>query len=337
MRYGRELPDYPFNARALFTRGIIFAQQRLYGRWFPRLGRMAPLRYDCVGASANAAIRNLLLNDGPCMIARFGSGEMEATLRYWDLSSAGTFAEKGLRLLAGRIGPFWWDNSIRAGISWNAGLFPPTEEAMARFGARMLADCRAMDLLAGWLPGETRLHDAFFPSAVCVPLPTLEPFTFDQPWSAALSGKTVLAVHPFEATILQQYARRERLFENPDVLPPFRLKTYRTVQSQAGAPTPFPTWFDALEAMCRDISRIDFDIALIGAGAYGMPLAAHIKRMGKKAVHMGGATQLLFGIKGGRWDRLPAYAQTLYNDAWSRPLPEDRLPNCETIENGCYW
>ena len=27
----------------------------------------------------------------------------------------------------------------------------------------------------------------------------------------------------------------------------------------------------------------------LGCGAYGFPLAAHVKRMGKKAIHMGGS------------------------------------------------
>lgn len=32
----------------------------------------------------------------------------------------------------------------------------------------------------------------------------------------------------------------------------------------------------------------DYDICLIGYSAYGFPLAAHAKRKGKKAVHLGG-------------------------------------------------
>jgi len=68
-----------------------------------------------------------------------------------------------------------------------------------------------------------------------------------------------------------------------------------------------------------------------------MSIAAHIKRMGKKVVHMGGITQLMFGIKGGRWDQWPQFSEQLYNDAWIRPLPEDCPLNYETVENGAYW
>lgn len=335
--YGRELPGHPFNARALVTRGIIVAQRTVFSRWLRSVSLHAPLDPDCSGEAAGDAVHALLMRDAPCMVARFGTGEMETTLRHLDISLPGSPLVKSLQLLTGRIGPFWWDNSIRAGISWIAGLFPPTDEMMDRFGARMLEDCREIDLLAGWVTGEKRLHALFFPAAKCIPLPDLEPFFAASPWSRALAGKTVLAVHPFETTIRRQFEKRDRLFKDPRVLPPFELKTYRTVQSIAGNRTPFKTWFDALDHMCEAISAIDFDVALIGAGAYGMPLAAHIKRMGKKAVHMGGATQLMFGIKGGRWDHTPKYSEGLYNEHWSRPLPDECPGNFKTVEGGSYW
>jgi glycine/D-amino acid oxidase-like deaminating enzyme len=89
--------------------------------------------------------------------------------------------------------------------------------------------------------------------------------------------------------------------------------------------------------MCRKIDAIDFDIAIIGAGAYGLPMAAHVKRRGKKAVHLGGATQLLFGIRGKRWDTDYPHLQPLFNEHWARPLPTETPPNAKTIEAGCYW
>ena len=33
-----------------------------------------------------------------------------------------------------------------------------------------------------------------------------------------------------------------------------------------------------------------------------MLLAAHVKRLGKRAVHLRGATQILFSIKGKHWE-----------------------------------
>ena len=64
-------------------------------------------------------------------------------------------------------------------------------------------------------------------------------------------------------------------------------------------------------------------IALIGCGAYGLPLAAHVKRINKQAIHMGGALQILFGIKGKRWDNHPTIGN-LYNEYWVRPKTQDK-------------
>ena len=60
-------------------------------------------------------------------------------------------------------------------------------------------------------------------------------------------------------------------------------------------------WIKALEYMKHEISLIDFEIAILGCGAYGLPLSVHIKDMGRQALHLGGTTQLLFGIMGSRW------------------------------------
>ncbi len=85
-----------------------------------------------------------------------------------------------------------------------------------------------------------------------------------------------------------------------------------------------------------DISRTDFDIAILGCGAYGFPLAAEIKRMNKQAIHLGGATQIWFGIKGKRWDKeLPI--RNLYNDYWVKPSEDEKPKYASGVEGGCYW
>jgi len=82
--------------------------------------------------------------------------------------------------------------------------------------------------------------------------------------------------------------------------------------------------------------KIDFDVALIGAGSYSIPLASFVKGIGKKAIHLGGETQILFGIKGGRWDVREA-ERSFYNEHWVRPLSSEVPQNYQNVENGCYW
>lgn len=167
-------------------------------------------------------------------------------------------------------------------------------------------------------------------------LRAVEPYYHNNPWSKALEGKKVLVIHPFEKTIRSQYSKRKLLFTNKDILPEFELKTLKAVQTIAGQKCEFATWFEALDYMSKTALDMDFDIAIIGCGAYGFPLAAMLKQAGKQAVHMGGATQILFGIAGKKWDAHPIIS-TYYNRHWVRPLPQETPINSGFVENGCYW
>ncbi|MEL6976477.1 MAG: hypothetical protein AAGL29_13935, partial [Bacteroidota bacterium] len=134
----------------------------------------------------------------------------------------------------------------------------------------------------------------------------------------------------------KQYEKRLELFADPHVLPEFDLEVITSVQSIAGQKTQFEDWFAALEHMKSEMDHMDYDVAIIGCGAYGMSLGAHAKRKGKQAIHMGGATQILFGIKGSRWDNHPVISK-FYNSAWVRPSKNETPEDKDKVEDGCYW
>ena len=75
-------------------------------------------------------------------------------------------------------------------------------------------------------------------------------------------------------------------------------------------------------------------VTLMPIHAYSLPLAAHARDTGHAAIQMSGALQLLFGIRGKRWDDHPIISK-LYNDAWVRP--EETLAHKEKVEGGSYW
>jgi len=84
------------------------------------------------------------------------------------------------------------------------------------------------------------------------------------------------------------------------------------------------------------MDTIDYDILLIGAGASSLPLVAHARLKGKKAIHLGGPLQLLFGIKGGRWSG-GDIGKYFYNEHWTSPSEEETPLKFKQIEGGCYW
>ena len=309
--------------------------QSLYTRLNNHGLQTPPLKLDAKGQEASDLIKEKLARPEPCLICRFGSIELRATLTYLDSMSSGNILSKSIRYVKSEIGPFWWDDEIKFLMHNNAGFFPPQEDYLEKFGEMMLKDIQDIDILGSWACGEVRLK-SFFPKAKIVDLADLEPYYHVHPWSEVLAGKRVLVIHPYDESINRQYARRHLLFNNPGVLPEFKLQTIKAVQSIAGTRTNYSNWFEALDQMCRQIEDTDFDVAIIGAGAYGLPLAAFVKRIGKQAVHIGGATQILFGIKGARWNDMPFF-RDLYNENWITPSSAETPDNFLVVESGCYW
>lgn len=219
-----------------------------------------------------------------------------------------------------------------------AGFFPNTTTMIDCFCEVYSNAAQDADIVAVWgVQGERKLIDNFGKSAKLIRTLSLEPFFFDEPWSAMLRNRKVLIIHPFVETIKLQLEKREYLFDNPDVLPRFGNVSYvKAVQSNAGEVTEYKTWFEALNFMKLQIRKCDFDIALIGAGAYGLPLASYCKSIGKQAIQMAGATQLLFGIKGKRWEERAEY-QKLFNKYWVRPSSNETPSGKNKVEGGSYW
>ena len=85
----------------------------------------------------------------------------------------------------------------------------------------------------------------------------------------------------------------------------------------------------------KEISILEFDIAIVGCGTWGMTVGDLIKKNGRTAIHLGGATQLLFGVMGKRWAEWPNYKE-LINENWI--VENENVPEvAKQIEGGCYW
>ncbi|MDR1785838.1 MAG: hypothetical protein LBR23_05155 [Spirochaetaceae bacterium] len=310
------------------TRFGLKALHKIFGRPIP----LPPPQYK--GEEANELIYSALASDTPCMIGRLGNVELNCVVNSLLLDKTVT-PGKILRYIRDKSVRFEWDRTTMYEMGNNAGFFPADVEHLERFAALMLEAIPKADILGSWLPAEVFIADRLR-NTTTVRLPDLEPYYHENPWSRILEGKTVLVIHPFAKSIQSQYARREKLFRDRRVLPEFRLETIRAVQSAANTRTPFRDWFEALESMKGRIRERAFDVALIGCGAYGFPLGAYVKDLGRKAVHLGGALQILFGIRGARWDT-HEFISRLYNDCWVRPLKEERPDRAEGVENACYW
>lgn len=270
------------------------------------------------------------------MISKFGTVEL-GNLLCFQLNERGLELHDYWNYLRGRYSIFR-EESLKA-LCNQAGFFSPNlMEDGYRWYKLTLDDMQQIDILGSYLKNEDFFKDYLHCQKVNLDA-MYAPFMWEHPWTIVLKGKKVLVVHPFVDSIRKQYeTNRERLFANPEVLPEFAdLVTVKAVQSIAHNKVPYHDWFEALEHMEQEIASKDFDIALIGCGAYGMNLAAYVKRMGKQAVHLAGWTQMLFGVYGSRWvNDQPQYSKFI-NEYWIRPDESERPSGAEKIENGCYW
>lgn len=231
----------------------------------------------------NSYIENLLDSDEPFMVGRFGSQEARATA--WALG-----VERGYD----RAIPKYVQRRMANG----PGFFPADDANIRRFGLLMAESAKQLDALAYWdsFMQEWLLREICPDDVTISYLENLEPYrNQDNPWSSSLKGKRVLVVHPFARSIESQYSKREKLFDNPEVLPEFELQTLAPPQTIAGTrDSRFSNWFEAFDWLCAEVDKRHFDIAIIGCGAYGFPLAAHVKKSGRSSIHGGDGPNALW-------------------------------------------
>jgi len=281
---------------------------------------------------ANEYIQNQIEAKKPLMISRFGATEALNLSNYIGIIKQN---KSYINFYRGKLPPWWWVQSYIDQLQNWSGVFPNNKKTASKFCYLMLEDVKQIDILGSWRKEEFFFQD-YLKTHRKFNFYDLEPFFSKNPWTKALAGKKVLVVHPFEESIRKQYKLKNKLFKN-GLLPDFELITLRSVQSLGGNKN-YIDWFHALNSMKEKISATDFDIALIGAGAYGLPLAAHVKKLGKIGFHLGGVLQLLFGIKGNRWEKNNDTDHfKLFNKYWKKPLISELSQNASEVEDSCYW
>lgn len=289
-----------------------------------------PLSLD----ASNALIGDFIAGSEPRLVSRFGSTELRVLYK-WRFRALRSPSEKLYAAISAWESPIWspWEHrNLRS----QTGFFPVNKDTVTAFCERMVTDIQEVDLLGSWVPGETAFADET-KNATITSKENIEPFFSAIPWTRELENKNVLVVHPFVDSISYQYANnRKKIFSNSGTLPDFNLQVMPAVQTLGSATAGFSSWFAALDHMISEALGRDFDVAVVGAGAYGLPLSAELKRQGKTVIHLGGPTQILFGIRGRRWEEWPKYS-ALMNDSWIKPMSAEKPAEASRVDHGVYW
>lgn len=288
--------------------------------------------------NADGFIKCLIENGEPGLVGRLGGTEARFIGEYLKLKKLQRF---GLPLrLSAFLSPRW--KKRKSEVFAQAGFYFEDWVDVDRFCSEYLQALVDTDVLGAWgvaftwpeaiglNPAKTKVIPVGFTA------PWVEPYSGNGlPWSQALEGKRVLVVSGFATSIEGQHKSIEKIFANVN-FPNFVLTTVRapivTGQKDAGG----LHWFELLDRMKNEISKKEFDIALIAAGAFSYPLAAHVKKIGKVGIHCGGGLQIFFGVMGNRWNKSPEVLEYM-NEFWIRPSADERPKTADQVENACYW
>ena len=278
-----------------------------------------------------------------------------------NLSGPNPYRDKlihGVPFLAGKIGGAellaleYMDHRLKfvwpRGWSWrrpaarlhnNAGFFPIQKKMFMKWETEMRKAIAEVDLICMWQADpflekyEIALVKTLAPQSCAIPMNKLGREILPD-----ISSFRWLVISPFVNTMQKQVTRLKEIHDPEGKTLIDWDHVARTCQfvrcpfHSHLEPSPYDSWEDGLEKLATEVASKKFDVALIGAGAWSLPLGKRIKQMGKCAIHMGGEMQLLFGIKGKRWE----YAM-IYNSAWVNSDPEETPTNANRVEDGCYW
>jgi hypothetical protein len=274
--------------------------------------------------AANEWLKKQVLSSQPFFATRFGNAELGLVCNHLQN-----------KLLNRDLWSSYSKRIVARDSAWHGDI-----QKQNSFYDIFLRSVSTIDAIGVWYNhGEQIMANYICPNSILFDLSSYEPFFHRDPWTLALEGKKVLVIHPYERSITDQYKKRELLFNYP-VLPAFELSCYVPFSTYNDEWTKFSTSEKALENMIIEVLGLDFDIALIASGQFGLPLGAAIKRSGKQAVHIGGALQLFFGIIGRRWESPLMPHSNFFNENWKRPYL-DEIPTDPNVlkfsDNGCYW
>jgi hypothetical protein len=221
-----------------------------------------------------------------------------------------------------------------------AGLFPYNKETTTAFAEDMLSRLVTLDLIPKWNKVnpifEKHILDNYCKNVYITELQHLEPYFFDKPWTDQLEGKTVLVISPFTESIERNYKNLDKIW-NGKIKPNFKLTTLKYPFALKISPNDKFKYSDEVyKHYLKALQQEKFDVCITGTGYTSLLLAAEAKKMGKAGIHLGGSTQILFGIKGQRWREIKEF-QPFFNEHWTDPLDSEKPEKRNLVEGACYW
>tara|TARA_R110000824_G_scaffold108705_1_gene256029 strand:- start:707 stop:1531 length:825 start_codon:yes stop_codon:yes gene_type:complete len=269
-------------------------------------------------SESNNLIVDLIRSKKPFFISRLGIGA--ETYATYDL-----FKNRTIK-------------SPQFALSNNAGIYHRDNDDIVRFCYSYYEALKSSKILARF-PNSIQTEQDYFVNELGmeeIHNRSLEPYYVLQeketPWTWSLQNKRVLIISPFIDSFKKQLKNGFEIIEGVKMFcEDQRFVWYKPYNTSAGNHI-HSNWEETFEIMERDILELDFDVALVSCGGYGLPICKSIRDSNRSAIYIGGGLQLLFGVLGSRWES----NEMFQTQAWIRPSKEELPPHPERVEGGCY-
>ena len=219
----------------------------------------------------------------------------------------------------------------------NAGIYCKNEQSLISWLDNYLLAVKDLDYVLPWCKddGDSYVIDSVGTGKLLHSFSQIEPFDHGEDgWHYRLGDKRVLCVSQLKDTIGQQVNRYSEIWPGAKI---GSCVVIGAGYSEALTGLPPIDWQTKIDILKEEILKTEFDCAVVGAGGYSLEVCRFIKAMGKSCIHIGGGTQLLFGIRGKRWDRVFHDKDWYGAQAWVRPMFHEIPEKQELVEGGCYW
>lgn len=249
---------------------------------------------------------------------------------------------------------------IKKEMTVNAGLWSPNsttlDETLDSWSLDMLEALENIDAVVSWSPSaldnELALLEAKAPNAKKIVLRALEPYYSPQnQYTLQMTQGPIAVISPFAKSMEQQWAARAELFPQNSPAGTMWLPNQELIPIKAAyGPHMTPTnlalswsptilekgYKEALHQLTNQVLQSGAKYAFVGIGALSLPLVNRLKQHNIIAIHTGGGTQIMFGLKGKRWLK-HSIISTFFNPHWSNPSDKEIPSAAHNVEGGCYW
>jgi hypothetical protein len=312
---------------AILYASLVYLGTRVYWKIFGYIRIEYNYKSRINAVELNENISFAIDNSIPYFFARFGETEFRAIWQTLELKY--------------KIRRRYSLNLIRD-LEKLAGVFPTNDNFIHAFSNEYTNSIKKANVVGTWLDyREKALVNLLFNSIDVCGLNDVEPFFLQKPWTKSLDGKNVLVIHSFTNSIHSQITKLNKIVVGNMVLENINYTIIKPPLTTIESGRRSDNWLMELELLKKEVDSLDYDVALISCGSYGIPISSYIFSKGKVVLYLGGVLQLFFAIKGGRWEKDPKYNK-LINDDWIKPNLADI--NIEFMNNfnefeksGGYW